>query len=156
MFGESEHFITSSLILRDETSLLRVKELSKKITEKTNLYSDEVGNIYCEIFPLHEENAIYIKLGGFITSAPELKSTAVFGFDYNNFGTREEQDRAEQPVCFFSEIQKLLAKDAWFFVDSYSCYNRKASISVSLHHQDGRTSFTSNHEWKKKMLDELK
>ena len=155
MFGDGEHFITSSIILKDERSLLRVRELSNLITSSQNLYYEEVGKPYCEIFPLHIENSIYIKMGGFLTSGPELKPTSVLGFDYNNFGTREEQDAAQEPVNFFSEIQKLLAKDSWFFVDGYSCQSRKASTSVAYYHQDGRTSFNSSHEWKRRILQEL-
>ena len=150
-----DNYCTTSFILKDEEAVNYIKKLCNLLIDEDNLQMGYLAeDAYCDMVKYgNEPNSFIIKTGGYFDSYAELRWSAVHGPEDEEL---DESDYERDPVSLWDEIQKNLKEDTWLFVDGYGWDRSHAFTSVQFYHQDGRTKYTSDHDIKKKILQDMK
>jgi hypothetical protein len=150
-----DNYCTTSFVLKDEEAAKYIKRLCDLLMEEGALHMGYLSQeAYCDMTEYGKEpNSFIIKTGGYMDSYPELRWSAVHGPEDEEF---DEADFDKDPISLWDEIQKNLKEGSWFFVDGYGWDRSHAFTSVQFIHQDGRTKFVSDHDIKKKILQDMK
>jgi hypothetical protein len=150
-----DNYCTTSFILKDEEAVNYIKKLCNLLIDEDNLQMGYLTqDAYCDMVKYgNEPNSFIIKTGGYCDSYAELRWSTVHGPEDEEL---DESDYERDPVSLWDEIQKNLKEDTWFFVDGYGWDRSHAFTSVQFYHQDGRTKYTSDHDIKKKILQDMK
>lgn len=151
-----ERYTTSKLILKDDEAVSHIKRLMELLKEESNLHSGSFSsNFYIELMH-YGDRAYKFIVDGLLDSGPELKLSAVYPEPESDgrISSGEDEESGEV-VDLFLEIQKNLAEDSWFFVESHSVEQAFFSSSIFFYHQDGRKESVHSHDIKKSILNKL-
>jgi hypothetical protein len=159
MSVQIDNYCTTSFILKDKESVEYIGKFCALLMDKLNLSSGCLSDeAWCDMIEYgSEENAFTIKTGGYMDSGPELRASVLTKSEESeNEDEDEEIDYYEDAISLFSEVQKHLKEDTWFFVDQYSWDRVGAYTGVTFYHQDGRYKSIDNFDIKSQILKEFK
>lgn len=159
-----DRFTTSKFILKDDEAVAHIKKLVDLLQDEENLSMGYTfkEDYYASLYEYGNRTFKFVS-GGYADSGPELRYSVVYGSRANsdeNFDDEELEDELEEdlnndPVCIFSEIQKNLQDNTWFFVENHCIEKSYLTSYVALYHQDGRTKYKHSHDSKLEILKSL-
>lgn len=154
MSVQVDYFSTSKFFIREDQieNLKRIVELLK---DESNVGCGYYSSDHYIDLTSHGNNAFSIRTGGYCDGGPELRSSVLYGFKHEEYETEEEQDEYNGSISIFQEIQEMLEKDNWFFVDSVGFEKNRIYSSTIFYHANGKTAHSSAWDIKKNILSKF-